>query len=421
MKKINLIYLIYLLVMLVFFDKSLIYGKILLLSTIFFFVIQMFCYKRNQIFILLLIYSLTYFIYLLPYYFNGIYYAVQYNLITIENTNKLVFLQSFFSGLFFFFLKIPKNKKIKDNLKSVKEKKKIFYICFGIMIFICFFKLKGENIFLTKYGEKAVNNSSLEYYIIFFLIAYKYIKNKKLETILCLFSLFYACRLLLYGLRLAALFQIIMIFIFYFENRFRTIWIVFGSACLFVFFNFLSFYRIELSVENLSRVFGIFEQNGVRWLQTTQGDVWMSSSMYLDLKLKGIFDVEAQLKSIIGFWSSIFVPSRYVFAEAYFRGYAQRFYIQKVGGGGITAIYLYMWYGYFGIALFAYFLAKNINKAYKHKGSVYGVFLMVIFIRWYSYNILIVFKMGFYLILVNFILKTILSKPKNLKVGERDK
>jgi|GEM_PF-4215388 len=417
MKKINLFYLFYLVIMGLFFHGEILHGKILLSSIILYLLAQIFYYRKNQIFVLLIIYSLTFFIYLIPYYFGDTYYAIQHNLITVSNTNKLIFIQSLFTCFLFLFLKIPQNWKIKNNIKSNKENRKIFYFCFFIMIYICFFKLKGATIFFSKYGDSSVNNSFLEYYLIFFIIAYRYIKNKKLELSLCLFSLFYSFRLLLYGLRLAALFQLILIFVFYFENKIKTKWIVTGSIFIFVLFSFLAFYRVGVSTNNLSQVLGVVEKDGIKWLQTTQGDVWMSSSMYLDLKLNGIFDTTARLKSIVGFWLSMVMPSKYVFTEAYFRNYAQQFYVQKVGGGGITAIYLYMWYGYLGIFLFARFLSKNINKAYQNRGSIYGVFLMVIFVRWYSYNILIVFKMGFYLILLDFILKKLFSRSKIKKIG----
>lgn len=414
MKKINSIFLFVFLLLglLNRFESTLILGKLLLIIAISFLFYQIYFFKKNQIFIMFSVYALTYYLYLLPYYFSDIYYAIQYNLITLKNTNELIFMQSLFTCLFFLFLKIPKHKMLKGKIKSIKEDQRIYYICTIIMCYICFIKLRGENIFIVAYGKNQINSPILEYYTIFFILAWKYIKNKKLEGFLFFISIIYIIKLLLFGLRLAALFQIMLIFILFFENRIKTYKLICGIIVGFIFFSFLSFFRTGILTTDITSLLGIATNGNARWLQTNQGDVWMSSSMYLDLYKSGIFDLETKFKSIVGFWMSIFIPSKYVYLESYFRNYAQQFYTEKVGGGGITAIYLYIWYGYTGIISFAYFIASKINKTYEKKGEVYGLFLMVIFIRWYSYNILIVFKMGFYLFIVEKLL-VIVSKSLN--------
>lgn len=110
-----------------------------------------------------------------------------------------------------------------------------------------------------------------------------------------------------------------------------------------------------------------------------------------------LFDVYFRFKSLLGTFVGTFLPSSLNFEEAYVNLYTMKF-TPIPGNGGFTSIYLYVWGGLLGVIiggfLFNYFLRNPHNSRLIF---IYMIFVFATFPRWYSYNMFILLKMGFWL------------------------
>jgi len=377
-----------------FFDSC---GKWLLLAAVFMCLHHMRRHRYNQVFQALFVFILTYFLYMSLYYFLGIPYCSYKDMQTLEYTNGTLRVFSLFVVLLFYFIE-PKEKggrKLCDNLPH-RHNSLVFWGCAAVMLLITAYALSGKNMFTAAYGKGTTNSTLFEYYFIFAVVAHCNIGTKTRQRdalVLIAINLLYACSLLLLGLRLVTLMVLLMVFALNFEDRFPTWLVVFAAIMGFFGMSAMSMLRMGFRNVTLLQLLGV-SSKGV--LVTNQGDVFQASTVHYGMVHNGFMDWPDRIKSLGAFFANIFLPSSMQFRIGILNKYIEGSY--KVGGGGFGAMYAYVWLGIPGTVLLALFLAHFINKAQKGgRGAVYGVFLIITSIRWLSYSLPIVFKMGFYL------------------------
>jgi hypothetical protein len=140
-----------------------------------------------------------------------------------------------------------------------------------------------------------------------------------------------------------------------------------------------------------------------------QGGVLVSSTVYLQLIQDGIFNMETRLKSFLGFLFSPIIPSSFNFEETYINLFAIK-YRPLPGNGGFPGVYTYIWGGYFLLVLFAYFIRKKFLWGFGRVDYAITAFLFCTFPRWHSYNLIILIKLLFWMIILISICDTLTKK-----------
>ena len=133
-------------------------------------------------------------------------------------------------------------------------------------------------------------------------------------------------------------------------------------------------------------------------LSNGPGGVLVSCVTYFNLIQTGVFDLQFSVKSFIGMFTSIFLPASLNLPETYINLEALK-YDEIPGNGGFPGIYFYLWGRYLGVfigSLLINFLFRNTHKS-KYI-SIYVLFMLSTFPRWYTYNVHILIKMGFWLL-----------------------
>ena len=365
-------------------------GKYLLTMVFAYNIFLLYKFKRQQTFLILLLFASTYWFYMFFYFYFGIPYSSYLNMQTLENTVAVLRIQSLFFILLFNLINIHTNVELASTIQR-KENPVIFYCCLVIMLVIALFVLGGETIFEMAYGEGTTRTSLLEYYFIFSLLAYVFSVSKNKSKLIFAINMFYALKLILVGLRLVAIEVIVLNFLLFYENQLKTKWIILISSIISVLLTALSFVRVGY-YSSFKEMVG-FSDQGV--LITNQGDVFLASVVHYGMVANEYFDLSFRLKSFIGFWLNIFLPPEYQIQEAILN---HNVYPYIVGGGGFSGVYAYVWLNYIGIFLLALYISYFINRAYNNKKStIYATFIIFTFFRWYPYSLIILFKMGLWL------------------------
>lgn len=153
---------------------ELIPGAWLLILTIIMNFYYMYIFRNNQPILICLFFALTYWGYMILYYWFGIFYCTYLKYCTIEYTNGTLRI----AGLFMVFL-FSAIKPYKSNLRQyfpVRNNIFIYLASLSVMLFIIIYAFQVGDAF--SYKNEGVNSSLYEYYFIFSLSAFCFAKSK---------------------------------------------------------------------------------------------------------------------------------------------------------------------------------------------------------------------------------------------------
>lgn len=382
-------------------SMSIVSGSTLLSITIALNILCMFKFKGDQPILICLIFFLTYWLYMVLYYYFDINYCSYSVYRTMEYTNATVRVVGCFLALLFLFLDPMDTPRVESLPK--KNNPIIYVCCLVVMLGIVAYTFMVGGSFSYKEG----NNSSLyEYYFIFALCAFCFGNGVWKKRWLMIVNAVYAIALLRLGLRLVVLQIALMVFIEYFDHKFKTRTVIFVAFLGFIFMSFWSVLRsgtMSLSID-LTTLLGV-ENNT---LYTNQGDVFYTSSAQLAQVIEGKWDIGNRLYMFFAFLANIFLLPSMQLSGGKLNAVLEGMSI-NVPGGGFGSVYAYVWLGYLGVFFLAYYISHFIKQVGKNKSeflNIYGVFLIFTFFRWNAYNLSIVFKMGFWLLLAYVIINT---------------
>lgn len=384
------------------------WGRWLLAYTIWMCFRLMWLHRYNQPILIILIFATSYFVYMLLYYFMGIHYSTYRNFQTLQYTNGTLRVISLFVLILFYGIhKKQKGDPPFRNHLDCTRNDVIFIVCIIVMILICIYAYMGKNIFNHQYGRGTTNSSLFEYYFMFAITAQCNARSKRGRRILFLINSLYIVAMLLLGLRLVTLMVIMLLFVFYFEDRYKTIWIVLASVMGFFFMSALALIRKGLLQFDWRTLLGVHDG----YLFTNQGDIFLASTVHYGITQNGFMSLIDRITSLFAFILNIFLPSSKQFTIGILNEYVRPTY--SLGGGGFGAMYAYVWLGYVGVILLAFFIGHFINAAYESKRTAYyGLFLIVTSFRWFAYSLPIVFKMGLYLAILYNIMRRLRFERK---------
>lgn len=416
-KQIKLLFLIWLIHLIFLFYNSLIHLK----STgiylwcvgviLFLFLFKKFNY--SPIINIYLLFSFLNLFYLLPYYFFNIPYHYLTENQSFYLTNKTVLIFILFTSVLFFRLDLKTIRKpiffnyYNDNL--------IYFL--SIIILVVMYPISiitNPPSIGTAYTGEITTSIWLEYCIIFFIIGGLYSRSSKRKVLLLTISAFYIILPLLYGRRLQSIMIILTIFNLFYSSKFSTRRVLLFSIIGFIGLRAFASIRMGQSMSILSSLLSINENN---IMGNNQGGVLVCSTSYLALIEDGTFDLGFRVRSFTGQFTSILLPYEWNMQEAYVNFSALN-YTPIPGNGGLVSTYLFLWGGLLGVFVGALILRYILMKP---DDNIYNraiiIFILSTFPRWHSYNLMILFKMTFWLLLFLSLIKLYAKfnlEPKSL-------
>ena len=218
---------------------------------------------------------------------------------------------------------------------------------------------------------------------------------------------------MLFGRRLPFIMVSLTIFNLFFSGKIKLKYIFLAAIIAFVALRYFGDTRNPISGE-VGLFASLLSLNAEGIMQNNQGGVMLCAVSYIGLVEDGLFDIYFSLKSFFVLFTSILIPSSLNLEETYVNFEALK-YTSIPGNGGLPAVYLYVWGGIpfviLGSLLFNYII-KNKNNS--RLIAIYALFILSTFPRWYSYNLMILIKMGFWLMLL-VLLTDIFHKYINIK------
>lgn len=356
-------------------------------------------FRKNHFIFLLNFFYLTFILILIPYIFFDIPYHIYTTYINAENTFKVLFYNFIFHNLLLYNIDKFSNIQIK-KFHSPSHRISLFSI-FILFIFLINIIINGTGFVLINqsYNIDSYGTILFEYSIPFIFILYLSYTSKRQLFLVRILNVLFIIFPLLYGRRLPAVFLTLIFLVFsnYTNISFRknVLFSFIGLVLIQTIGLVRDFNSIDLSFLNF---FISIDENGV--MSNNQGGVIVSAVTYLGLLENEVFDFTWRIKSFLGNFSGLILPSSLNIPETYVNFEAMK-HANIPGNGGFASTYFYLWGGIPFIFIFGMLLNyvfRNFNKNI----WTFTIFivLIVLFPRWYSYNIFPAFKILFWTLML---------------------
>lgn len=420
--KLSWVFLITILIGVCFFESN--FYKYLLIICIVTNILLIVEFKNVQPALLMLIFFASYPIYLIPYYFYDYIITANTKYFNVELYNKAVLIHTIFITCFYAFLstKLNKAKLLLRDLVPKRNNFLIFYFLLLLMFFLIL-TIKGSSV-ASDFGDsyalyvENLNNQggSLEYFYILYICAFFFTNKKSGKKLLVVLALFYCYSCIIRGFRVQMLQMIFLVYILYFDGKFKNYQLLILSVLGFALSEITSVLKLygTITIENVSKIFELSSQSKI--IINNQTDVFYSSVVYLGLLRDGIIDDFTRLLSTLGFMMNWIIPSSFVLKEARLPEFGHLY--TDFGGGGIISVFFYVWFGYLGVIILGFSLAHVFNNLFTYERNNYkiiGIIILSVFPRWFAYdpgNFLMRFSV--YTIVLFFILIIIDQKMKTI-------
>jgi hypothetical protein len=363
-------------------------------------------YKNNDILLIFLFFSFVHIIYIVAYYFFEISYHYLTDNQSLYNTNSVFFIQILVLRLIFIGIDSNKFESRKFCL-PIKNNNLAYWISILILVILIPLSNWGLTPLSVNSGGYSIETESSiwsEYCIIFIIIAALHSNSLNKKRILIFISFFFMLMPLLYGKRLATIMVGLTVFNLFYSGYFsprKIIYFFLTSFIVTTLFDAVRMYGFSSQINFVYMMLGVNDVSGA--LSNGPGGVLVSCVTYFNLIQTGVFDLEFSIKSFIGMFTSIFLPASLNLPETYINLEALK-YDEIPGNGGFPGVYFYLWGRYLGVfigSLLINFLFRNIHRS-KYI-SIYVLFMLSTFPRWYTYNVHILVKMGFWLLFFVFL------------------
>jgi len=330
--------------------------------------------------------------------------------------NDILYSKVLFILLVFFFFLLLFFKKPKILILYEKFPNKILNLfSISIMILIILFGIDRSNFSVQVYSNRI--STFYEYFVLFFIISFitsKGIINKFLLLFLCLLFItqdFY------FGGRISSL-QLLFALFYFYSAKFSLFHLLFFVFFGYFLFDYIQFYR-SFYLTPFEYIFSLFQNQPDNYIKiSTFGDVLYSSSA-LVMGRDSLYSSYDILSFSTEFVISIFIGGS---VDSNIISFISTD-VSPLGGGGFFPVYLYFWFGFFGVFLSSLFVSFLLNyfSINKHNNSMYFYVTKILFIsllpRWFYYSPLNLFRYIF----VNFtvfyfflLLFHLVTKKKNI-------
>lgn len=400
-------------------------SRLLLIYALSINVIILFKHKKNTAIYIIFFMFLSVILYLIPTYFFGIPLSEfrKYNRQYLFD--KTLFIQTFFLVCFYIFSYTGKEYyPIRLHIKRYNSSI-VFWSLFGVTMFSILFLFKG-NIMLGKTNAYAIYKNNLmvesglpEYLIIFLIIMFIFGKSKYKNCALIIITLLYTAKLVLLGYRVQSLAALLFIYFAFFDGKFKQSVVVGGSMIGMI--AMLIFGKVKDGIYDFS-LDKLFFDAGYGFVMSHQTNMYYSSTVYLGFIEDGILNLKTRMVSSIGFILNTIIPSKYIKAfipEGQLAVWGHNY--TPYGGGGLPAVYFYVWFGIMGVLILAIGLSKiikatSLRDSRKKHSVLHDIMALTIIItspRWIFYdpgNFL--FRIPIYIIILYVLILNFLFRRK---------
>ena len=367
----------------------------------------LFFYFRVDKYVLpLIIFSSTYTLYLLPYFYFNLPYHYLVKTQTPELTIRALAYQYTFYYLFFAFR--ASNRSVQYSFPRLKLSKNAFFalVSFLLIMLVINILISPPNIGIAYDGK---NNSTvwIEYSFIFLVLLCCTTLSEKYRYVVIFVLLLYLMYPFLYSRRLQMIMVILLIYYRYYGPKMRVMTIYIATIAVFIVLRVFESVRMGVAPTLLSL---LITTNADGVTGSNQGGVMVSNTIYLYLIDIGVFDWSFRLKSLLGNLITGLVPGNFNFSETYVNLRALE-HMPLPGNGGYTAVYLFLWTGVVGIicgSLFLGYLTFTKRPFWVLQSLPLAIFMT--FPRLHSYNFLATIKVITGLLILYMILNTVRRK-----------
>lgn len=371
--------------------------------------------RKQKYLLILSLFAATYPLYIFIAKALGVRYHLYEAYQTEYLTSKVFLIQTVSLKLMLF--KLERCSSFYNGIEShfVFRKNSLVFVSLLLSLFFMALASVIGNDFSALNGSYSIESSSsifFEYCIPFLICAFLYSKNNVEKRILLIFFVVFMVLPLLMGRRLPFLMVSLLFFYFYYIDRVSTRGVFLLVLLGFAILSVIASFRIGGDVEVLDSFFAI-SKDGV--MENNQGGVIISAATYLGLIDDGYFDFGFRLRSLIGMFLSPFTTSDLALPETFVNFSAMK-YANIPGNGGLPGVYFYIWGGWLGVILGSLIINKVLSGYGKGRyRTAIALFFLVTFPRWYAYNMIILFKMLFWFIVLLVLVDLINSKFSKLK------
>lgn len=364
------------------------------------------CLRSSNIQLIIQIFALSYWVSLVPFYFYNIPYHIFTEYQSEYATNFVVLAQACFTRLIF---SHALNNTV-DYSRLLECKSRLVFLCSIIIayVFAIIVLFTNKTILGVGYIERNDQGSILmEYALIPVIVAYIHSRTNYERMVVLVLCIIFIIVPLLYGKRLPSLFFLILLYAFFFQKKIGRVGVAIFTVLGLIGMNAIGVVRDGVGFDNLSELLFGYKSEG--YFSNNQGGVAVSSVTYFSLVEDQILNFMFSIKSFIGQFLVIFIPSKFAFEETFINLYVIDNYISIPGAGGFTSIYFYIWGGFIGlyIGFLVFFLIFRI-KTNNIVISMIHLLLLVTFFRWFGYNLFPVGKIIFWF-LVYFLLMNLFA------------
>ena len=374
---------------------------------------------RSLPILLMFLFFLTYVVNLIPFFFAGE-YIFAYN--PSQGFYETLQIHTIFLCVLDIFLR-PIKKRLYINEKLPQTQNLFLYLSLcTLFVFFLIFGIRGDTVLDTGgYGQKG-DTSGLggfgEYFLILIPLLYLYSgKSYIMKKIVHILMLLMGIKLLLYGGRIGVLMMGLLYLIFYYDTRKNHI-SLFKISCYAIpvlyIFVLIGAIRGNIALA-LTSSWGELLLLPFRgdFLKTfkeffgNQNDIFYSSTVLNQAALSDTLSIYTRLEMFFYNVLSLFVPYSWLPEKATVVSYIQK-NIAATGGGALISAYSYFFLSYPGVILIGYYIASIINKLQKSKNIyfiLYCVIVLATYPRWFGYNVIGLFKISFYIVILYAILK----------------
>lgn len=369
--------------------------------------------------LLMFLFFFTYVVNLIPFFFAGeyiFYYPPK------GGFYETLFIHTIFLCTLDTFL-LPIKKRLYINEKILQTENIFLYLSLCVLfVFYLIFGIRGDTILDTGgYGQRG-DITGLggfgEYFLILIPLLYMYSgKSYIMKKVIHILMLLMGIKLLLYGGRIGVLMMGLLYLIFYYDTRKNHI-SIFKILCyaipILYIFVLMGAIRGNINLvltSSWSELFllpfrGDFLKTYIEFFGN-QNDIFYSSTVLNQAVLSDTLSVYTRLEIFFYNVLSLFVPYSWLPEKAAVVSYIQK-NIATTGGGALISTYCYFFLSYPGVILIGYYIASLINKLQKSKNVyfiLYCIMVLATYPRWFGYNIIGLFKISFYIVILYAIIK----------------
>ncbi|MEE0777386.1 MAG: hypothetical protein UJ210_00010 [Massilimicrobiota sp.] len=370
--------------------------------------------SKNSISLILIFYITLYFIPIFLWCLYGINISHYTYMNSTENIFTTLKVQTFFSILLSYNVNyIDRESHIIYTFDDFKKNKSnILFILMIILCLICLIIGKSGNTIFESGGYGLSNKTGsavFEYFNIFYLLAFLFSGNEKNKKfLLYLISIIYVLKSFLYGGRIEIIQHIFLIFILFFEKKFKPKNVLFmlciGYFVMFLIGSFRS--NLVLDINSFQKLFGY--NSITNSIVSNEADVFYSTTVFLNAEKYGIIDNNYRIISSIFWIIRLFVPSSFIDET-----YNVILYLQNnftiFGGGGFFSGFVFFYFGYIGLIIVTKIISIFINKINRTDNNIYIKTFIILFVvmlpRWYAYSSETFFKIPFYAVALLYLLR----------------